>query len=208
MNADKAYTVFADTTRVTTGDRDHVTAAVKALLASRDERTVLVFDNATGVQVDLDLRAAAPTTAASTTEDADSDKARPRGPGRPRLGVVGKEVTLLPRHWDWLKAQPGGASVALRKLVEQARRDNAGKERIARSQGATHGFISAIAGNEVGYEEAMRALYARDTASFEALIQKWPTDVREYASKLAAPALGNEQPQASDIVEATDSTGS
>ncbi len=73
--------------------------------------------------------------------------AEPRGRGRPKLGVVAREVTLLPRHWDWLNAQPGGASVALRKLVEQARRANGDADRARAAREAAYHFMSAMAGD-------------------------------------------------------------
>ena len=140
---------------------------------------VLIFDDVSGEVIDFDHRgmAAAPEPEA------------PRGPGRPRLGVVAREVTLLPKHWEWLNSQPGGASVALRKLVEEARRANAGKDRIRQSQEAAYRFMSAMAGNEPGYEEALRALFGGRRQNFEEQIAAWPADVREYAKKLAAAAF-------------------
>jgi hypothetical protein len=101
------------------------------------------------------------------------------------LGVVAREVTLLPRHWDWLAVQPGGASVALRKLVDEARRSSGDRDRTRAAQEATYRFISAIAGNLPGFEEACRALFAHDRRRFGDLIAGWPEDVRDYAIQLA-----------------------
>jgi len=115
----------------------------------------------------------------------------PRGPGRPKLGVVAREVTLLPRHWDWLNAQPGGASVALRKLVETARRVNEDKDRVRQAQEAAYRFISTMAGNEPGFEEAARALFAGDERRFDEMTASWPIDVRSHARRLAAVAFAN-----------------
>ncbi len=115
--------------------------------------------------------------------------AAPRGPGRPRLGVVAREVTLLPRHWEWLGGQPGGASVALRKLVEQARKANGGRDRQRRAQEAAYRFMSALAGDLAGFEEAIRALFAGDRARFDQLVAPWPVDVGEYARRLGARAF-------------------
>jgi hypothetical protein len=110
------------------------------------------------------------------------------------LGVVAREVTLLPRHWDWLNSQPGGASVALRKLVELARRTSGDRDRVRAAQESAYSFMSAIAGNLPGFEEATRALFAYDRRRFSELIASWPEDIRDYAIKLAfadqEPAAG------------------
>jgi hypothetical protein len=151
----------------------------------------LIFDDTTGEQVDLDLRGTvddvlrrlSPASEGAATVDA------PRGRGRPRLGVVAREVTLLPRHWDWLNGQPGGASVALRRLVEEARRTNAAKDRARRSREAAYRFLSAMAGNRPGFEEALRALFAGDAPQFDSHSASWPADVREHARMLAAPSF-------------------
>jgi hypothetical protein len=115
-----------------------------------------------------------------------------RGPGRPKLGVVAREVTLLPRHWEWLGRQPGGASVALRKLVEDARRANGGKDRIREAREAAYRFMSAMAGNEPGFEEATRALFAGARGAFEANVAGWPHDVKAHARRLAEPSFAVE----------------
>jgi hypothetical protein len=120
---------------------------------------------------------------------AEGDQETPRGPGRPKLGVVAREVTLLPRHWDWLNSQPGGASVTLRKLVEQARRASEGRDRVRQSQDAANRFMSAIAGDLPGFEEATRALFAANTGRFDECVASWPADVRDHARKLATVAL-------------------
>ncbi|OZA80746.1 MAG: hypothetical protein B7X77_02015 [Caulobacter sp. 39-67-4] len=121
------------------------------------------------------------------------DAAAPRGRGRPRLGVVSREVTLLPRHWDWLAAQPGGASVALRKLVEAARRQGEGPERIRRSREAAYRFATAMAGDRAGFEAAMRALFAGDDAAFEARLVDWPADIAAQLRTYAAEAFGADE---------------
>ena len=146
------------------------------MLRTRPQGEILVFNDATGAQVDLDLR-----TSAGTEPPA----VEPRGRGRPRLGVVAKEVTLLPRHWDWLNLQPGGASVALRRLVDEARRTSGDRDRIRGAQEAAYRFMSAIAGNLPGFEEATRALFVYDRRRFTELVAAWPHDVRDYAIRLA-----------------------
>ena len=111
--------------------------------------------------------------------------AEPRGRGRPKLGVVAREVTLLPRHWEWLGAQPGGASVALRKLVDEARRANGDADRNRAARDAAYHFMSVMAGNLAGFEEASRALFADDRRRFVGLIAGWPDDIRDHVVKLA-----------------------
>jgi hypothetical protein len=101
-------------------------------------------------------------------------------------------VTLLPRQWDWLNVQPGGASVTLRKLVEEARRVGSGKELKRHAQERTYRVMSALGGNEPGFEEALRALYASDQVAFEANTQAWPKDVRHFTWQLAKPAFSEE----------------
>jgi hypothetical protein len=156
---------------------------------------VLAFDDATGTQIDFDLRGTDADIAARLEKrfpDARADA--PRTPGRPKLGVVAREVTLLPRHWEWLAAQPGGASVTLRKLVEEARRS--GPTSAAKLRGLherAYRFMSAMAGNFPGFEEASRALFGNDMPRFTELIAGWPKDVREHLVRLcdhrpAAPA--------------------
>ncbi len=183
------YTVFADSNRVIRGNLAQVTQSVRVLTITNGTGTVLVFSDKTGQQIDIDLR----INSVEIPEQLEKAEIIPqRRPGRPRLGVVGKEVTLLPRHWDWLNLQPGGASVTLRKLVEQARLGSRQKDIIRFSQEAAYRFMSAIAGNEEGYEEACRALFASNRKAFDENRQSWPPDVRTFASTLAAQAFGPE----------------
>jgi len=95
--------------------------------------------------------------------------------------VVAREVTLLPRHWQWLAAQPGGASAALRRLVEQARRSPT-DARVARD--SVYRFLADQCGDRPGFEEALRALYRGETERFQEIIADWPQDVRGYAEDL------------------------
>jgi hypothetical protein len=167
--------------------------AVKAKAAVDKGEQVLIFDDTTSESIELDFRGSSEDVvrrlARPDSREATAVSDAARGPGRPKLGVVAREVTLLPRHGGWLNAQPGGASVALRKLVEEARRANEGKDRVRRSQEAAYRFMSVMAGNRPGFEEATRALFARHRERFERLIEPWPRDVRNHARKLAAAAL-------------------
>ena len=149
---------------------------------------VLVFDDVTGAPVDAPPRPEHAALLERGGDKAASAAAAPRAsPGRPRLGVVAREVTLLPRHWDWLSAQPGGASAALRRLVEQARKSGGPADERRRAAERTYQFMSAIAGHRPGFEEAARALFAGERERFEALTAAWPADVATHARELAAP---------------------
>jgi hypothetical protein len=167
--------------------------ALKAKTAVDKGEQVLIFNDITSESIEVDFRGSAEEVlqrlAQMETKQATAVSEAPRGPGRPKLGVVAREITLLPRHWDWLSAQPGGASVALRKLVEEARRANEGKDRVRQSQEAAYRFMSTMAGDRPGFEEATRALFAGHRDRFDQLIEPWPKDVRYHARKLAADAL-------------------
>lgn len=145
---------------------------------------LLVFEEATGRLVDLDLRGSLEDSVARLPPDLAPKPAR----GRPKLGVTAREVTLLPRHWEWLAGQPGGASAALRKLVDQARRDNSSADDIRLAQEATYRVMTTLAGDRANYEEAVRALFADDRARFHDLISAWPADIRDYIGGLSARA--------------------
>ncbi len=168
---------------VAEGSRADVALAVKRL--GPEANGVLVLDGHTGASVELDLRG---DEAAILARLIEAEPPR-RGPGRPKLGVVAREVTLLPRHWEWLASQPGGASVALRRLVEEARRDDRDARRQARDN--LYRFMSAVAGNQPGYEEACRALFAGDAARFGEQIAGWPQDLAHHARRLAGLTFGD-----------------
>ena len=172
------FTAFQEHRKIAIGSLPQVAVSVKDL----PQGAYLVFDDATGRQVDLDTRGTPDEISVRYSEEPSPE---PRGRGRPRLGVIAREVTLLPRHWDWLNSQPGGASVALRKLVEQARRTSGDRDRVRAAQESAYRFMSAIAGNLPGFEEATRALFAYDRRRFGELIASWPEDIRDYAIKLA-----------------------
>ena len=188
-------TAFSGPQRIASGELRHVAMKAKQAFDLHPDRPVLVFDDADGrtVEVPLELPAAdllrllaQPQLAAST----DAAPA-PRKPGRPKLGVVAREITLLPRHWDWLAAQPGGASVALRRLVEDARKVSSGDDRRRAAQEATFRFMQAMAGDQPGFEEASRALFAGDVSRFEEHVARWADDVRDHATWLATDAFGS-----------------
>jgi len=186
---------FAGTRCIAAGELPEVALKAKEAI-DRGREPILLFDAVTSEPIDLDFRGTPADllkrlarAAGPPSVPAESENEAPRGPGRPKLGVVAREVTLLPRHWEWLGAQPGGASVALRKLVEQARRDTDGRDRVRRAQESAYRFMSAMAGDRPGFEEATRALFAGDRARFDRLVKPWPADIRAHAKKLAAAAL-------------------
>jgi len=206
MNAglESRCTAFEGFDRIESGELARVALKTKEVIDRGERAPVLIFDDATSELIEVDfrgttedvLRRLADTTreAALVAGSASPDREVPRGRGRPKLGVVAREVTLLPRHWDWLNSQPGGASVALRKLVDEARRVNKSKDRVRQSQEAAYRFMSVMAGNLPGFEEAARALFATNPVRFDELVEDWPGDVRAHAKKLAAIAFhGHEQ---------------
>jgi len=160
-----------------------VAARVKQTLSAQPHSQVLLFDLDTSRPVEIDFRG---SVADVTTRLKAGLEPAPRGPGRPKLGVVAREVTLLPRHWEWLAAQPGGASVTLRKLIEEARRKTAARDETRERQESVHRFLSAIAGDKPHYEDVLRALYAHDGARFHTLIADWPTDVACHLARLTS----------------------
>jgi len=192
-----SFTVFRGSKRSGAGSIFDI--AERLLKDDGNLDNVLIFDDETAQQIDIDLRGSKeavmarlkiryPQSASGAAVAAESEELVAR-PGRPKLGVVAREVTLLPRHWEWLAGQPGGASVALRKLVEEAKRANGGRDQMRKSQEAAYRFMSAMAGNEPGFEEATRALFARERENFDKHTTAWPKDVVAHVRKLAAPVF-------------------
>ena len=182
------FTAFAGDRLLATGPLAEVAIAVK-IASGNIADPVLIFDDATGHSLDLDLRgshrdivARLPQPPAAVTVA----PAEPRGRGRPKLGVVAREVTLLPRHWEWLGSQPGGASVTLRRLVDEARKAGEGRVGVRAARENAYRFMSEMAGDLAGFEEASRALFAGDRPKFESLVAPWPEDVRLQLARLAA----------------------
>lgn len=193
QTASKQFTAFMGHQRLASGPLAEVALAVMKASQKVAAEPIVIFDDANGRPIDLDLRgterdvvARLPLPAANSGMPADDTAApEPRGRGRPKLGVVAREVTLLPRHWEWLGAQPGGASVALRKLVEEARRSSGDRDRGRAAREAAYHFMSTMAGNLPGFEEASRALFADDQRRFGDLVAGWPGDIRDHTVKLA-----------------------
>lgn len=179
---------FAGTTKIAQGELRLVASKVKSYMDQNPESSLLVFDDRSSASIEIDLRGTVEDVLKrlSPTPSENDEKV---GPGRPKLGVVSREIGLLPRHWEWLATQPGGASVTLRKLVEEARKQNSAQDTFRASQNAAYKFMSAMGGDLPHFEEASRAFFARNRALFETLTAAWPKDVREHCLALGAIAL-------------------
>jgi uncharacterized protein len=182
----ESFTAFAGLRRLASGPLTEVALAIKHAIGTTSE-PIVVFSDSSGRAVDIDLRGTDQDMVARLSNPASIAPidAAPRGRGRPKLGVVAREVTLLPRHWEWLNAQPGGASVALRRLVDEARRNSGDRDRLRAARDAAYHFMSAMAGNLPNFEEAARALFADDRQRFAGLIAAWPEDLRDHLVRLA-----------------------
>lgn len=186
----RIFTAFQGQRRLASGPAGEVALVVKRV-APRPDEPIIIFEDGTGRPIDFDLRGGDREVLARLAKlvpppvEESVPPSEPRGRGRPKLGVVAREVTLLPRHWEWLGAQPGGASVALRKLVDEARRVSGDKDRERQARDAAYHFMSTMAGNLPQFEEASRALFADDRRRFTGLIADWPADVRDHIVKLA-----------------------
>lgn len=190
-----SYTAFAGLRCIATGALEQTVLTAKRHADTGTTEPLLIFEDRTGTQIDFDLRGTpdevrarlaahphfAPATAPGTGRS---------GPGRPRLGVVSREVSLLPRHWSWLVEQPGGASAALRRLVDEARKRDPAHDDARRAREAAGRFLWAVAGDLPGFEEASRALFARDDARLAGIVSTWPPDVGGHLARL----LGHDRP--------------
>ena len=200
-------TAFEGSRRIANGAFELVARAAKQAVDAAAQQTqplpVLVFTDATSEVIELDwrgsedtftahLRALAqkPGAGAEGAADASQQSGASRGPGRPKLGVVAREVTLLPRHWEWLASQPGGASVALRKLVDAARHAMEAQDRARQAMDVAYKFMSTMAGHMPGFEEASRALFAGDLVRMDAHMAAWPADIQHHLKRLLNPVLG------------------
>lgn len=197
MNASliSPITAFEDDKIFCTGPKIEVVLAMKNELSKSSNKRFLCFEDCSGQQIDFDLsgtkaeviqRFSTHIIEAPAPISGEDEKGIDKKLGRPKLGVVPKEVTLLPRHWHWLSSQSGGASATLRRLVEQASKANSGEATRKKSQEATYRFLSAIAGNYSNYEEVLRAIFRDDEKLIKNLTIDWPKDIVKYAQKLFA----------------------
>ncbi|NWA02640.1 DUF2239 family protein [Pseudomonas gingeri] len=199
----KPVTAFIAHRLLRAGPLVEVALAVKAAGENDPANSLLVFDDATGRVVDLDLRGTQadiierlsqpPRPAggryrprpSESAEPVKEEPTEPKGRGRPKLGVVAREVTLLPRQWEWLATQPGGASAVLRRLVDDARKSTGSRQQRRAAQEAAYQFMLGIAGDFPDYEDATRALFADDRTALEQRIAAWPEAIRDYVMRLA-----------------------
>ncbi len=189
-------TAFHDDRLVASGTMEQVVLKVKDGIDQEELSQILIFNDSTSEQIEVNFRGTTGDVlkrlsehpdAGASIPDLDSEKSR--RVGRPKLGVVAGEVTLLPRHWVWLKSQPGGASVTLRKLIDEARHVHEKQNAVRKAQETTYRFMAVMAGNRHQYEEALRALYAEDSLRFYQLIDGWTSDIRDHIRKLAVNAF-------------------
>lgn len=186
MTPDPTYTAFQGQQRLITGPLRDVLTHLKTLVDSgqrNPNHLLLIFNDQTGRVADFNLNG-------TLQQILDREAPLPRtGPGRPKLGVVSREVSLLPRHWEWLESHPNGASAALRRLIDEARKADPAGERRRQATLPTDRFLTVMGGDLPGAEDASRALYQGDGPTFRRLVQDWPDDIRQHALHLSAGAF-------------------
>lgn len=189
----QTYTAFIGHKLLAHGDLVKVALKIKRKLKDDPDADILIFSDLTGKQMDFDLRGTDKELEERLQKFVAEEPVNSnQGRGRPKLGVVAREVSLLPRHWEWLSTQTGGASAAIRRLIEDARKKTSGRDTIKQSLERTHAFMTAIGGNLPGYEEALRALYAKDGRKFQKHVNEWPTHIKDHTHKLSAAAFGSD----------------
>jgi uncharacterized protein len=199
METKPTFTAFAADRLIASGDIATVLRKTKQLIDGDQTAPILIFDDRTGRQVDFDLRGTADDAVSRLASHplfigADSGAKPKSGPGRPSLGVVCREVSLLPRHWEWLCAQPGGASATIRRLVDETRKRGGPNLRAREARDAAGAFMWVMGGNLPGFEEASRALFAADYQRLKGLVGQWPRDIRQHLARMVdeAARLTNE----------------
>ena len=181
METEKTYAAFAGTRLLASGELEVVLRTAKRQVDAGKRDDLLVIEDASGRTIDFDWD--------GSIEDV-IERAKPApGRGRPKLGVVGREISLMPRHWEWLEEQPNGASAAIRRLVDEARKRDPGEIQARRAREAAHRFMTTMAGDRPGFEEALRSLFSKDRERFAQKIARWPGDIRRHAEKLAEPSF-------------------
>lgn len=200
MDAPNTYTAFDGMKLLCRGSLEDVVIKIKKKIGKAENSSILLFSDETGKIIDFNFfgnegdvrkRLSVYVGPDSVRKDSaglrgeSSDSAKNAGPGRPKLGVTSREVSLLPRHWEWLATQPGGASATLRSLVEDAKKRTQATSVIKQAQERTYKFMSVLAGDLPNYEEALRALFKKEKAKFVSCIEGWPEDVKAHVLQSA-----------------------
>jgi uncharacterized protein len=191
MDFVNTYTAFDGQKQLCQGELSEVVLKIKKSIGKSENTSVLIFSDETGKTMDFNFQGSEKDVHKRLEMYVDEVKKEVMGPGRPKLGVVSREVSLLPRHWEWLANQTGGASATLRKLVEEAKKKTSNSQELKQAQERTYKFISVMAGDLAGYEEALRALYKKDKKLFLTQIQLWPADIKNHAVAMAQAVFDN-----------------
>ncbi len=188
MTHDTACIAFNGDQVIASGSVHDVAKQTKLQLDKEPNAAILIFEETTSRLVEIDFRGTLDDVLKRLPKPEPQEPIR-RGPGRPRLGVVSREITLLPRHWDWLSKQSGGASVVLRRLVEQASKASSATDRIREAREVCYRFMTVMAGDRSNFEDATRALYAGNKDLFFSQIVDWPKDIKSHLKTLAEHAF-------------------
>jgi hypothetical protein len=184
------YTAFENFEILTWGGLEEVAIDVRKRLKAHPSASIFIFSDSTGKEMDLDFSGTEKEMLSRLKVYASTDPTSSPGPGRPKLGVVSREVSLLPQHWEWCSMQEGGASAAIRRLVEEkTKAPMSAKDKTKHAQEVAYRFLSAIAGNLPNFEDAIRFLYRRDKKKFKELIADWPADLVTHTMNLTEAAF-------------------
>ena len=180
------YTAFEGFQICAHGSLDSVAISIKQRLKKDPTTQFLIFSNSSGKQMDLDLSGSQKVILERLKIYQASHFSPATGPGRPKLGVISREVSLLPQHWEWLSNQSGGASATIRRLVDEKIKEPVSAEnQIKQAQEVVYRVLSSLAGNLPNYEDVIRFLYRRDKKSFRNAMSDWPKDVVSHTMALS-----------------------
>ena len=179
------FSAYGPTSCIGQGELTDVALAAHRFLRTHPDQSALILQDSTCQIIDLDLSG----DEALLERKANHYPIRSQAPVPDSKDPITGEITLLPRHWQWLAEQGGNASATLRRLIDEARRDPKQKadNECRRRQQLTYRFCQALCGDFQGYEDALRALYAADKDSFKTHISTWPADFALRAEALAEP---------------------
>ena len=179
----KKYSAIQDQNLIVMGELPVVLKEIKLFLDQGGCEPVLIFDHTDGRQWDFNFQGTLEEVLSRAIVPEDDNCNKP-GPGRPRLGIVSREVTLLPRHWDWLEQQPGKASGTLRRLVEDAMKHPSDDFIIRQKQEALGRIISSVGGNLIGFEDFLRILHRKEWNKVEEVIKEWPLGIKKIITTI------------------------